>query len=67
MAQGRNLLNISPMAHALKPGLINGTPRDWSNKLKCLSEEASVPLGRKKKAITRGEGGRDLGEKPDRK
>jgi hypothetical protein len=27
------------------------------NKLKCLSEDASVPLGREKKAITSGEGG----------
>ena len=31
------------------------------NKLKCPSENSSVPLGRKKKAITSGEGGRDLG------
>jgi hypothetical protein len=28
--------------------------------------EASVPLGREKKAITGGKGGRDLGEKRDR-
>jgi hypothetical protein len=35
------------------------------NKLKCPSEEASVPLGREKKAITSGEGGRDLGGKVD--
>ena len=27
------------------------------NKLKCPSEDASVPLGREKKAITSGEGG----------
>ena len=33
------------------------------NKLKCPSEEASVPLGREKKAITSGEGGWDLEEK----
>ena len=32
------------------------------NKLKCPSEDASVPLGREKKAITMGGGGRDLGE-----
>jgi hypothetical protein len=36
------------------------------NKLKCPSEDASIPLGREKKAITIGEGGRDLGEKVDR-
>ena len=35
------------------------------NKLKCPSEDASVPLGREKKAITSGEGGRDLGGKVD--
>ena len=27
------------------------------------NEDASVPLGREKKAITSGEGGKDLGEK----
>ena len=31
------------------------------NKLKCPSEDASVPLGREKKAITNGEGGREGG------
>jgi hypothetical protein len=31
------------------------------NKLKCPSEDSSVPLEREKKAITSGEGGRDLG------
>jgi hypothetical protein len=48
------------------------------NKLKCPSEDASVPVGREKKAITCGEGrrkrgreegregGRDLGVKVDR-
>ena len=35
------------------------------NKLKYLSEVASVPLGREKKAITSGEGGRGLGGKVD--
>ena len=35
------------------------------NKLKGPSEDASVPLRREKKAITRGEGGRDLGGKWD--
>ena len=33
------------------------------NKLKCPSEDTSVPLGREKKAITSGKGGRDLGGK----
>jgi hypothetical protein len=32
------------------------------NKLKCPSEDASVPLGREKKAITSGERGSDLGK-----
>jgi hypothetical protein len=35
------------------------------NKLKCPSEDASVSLGREKKATTSGEGGRDLGRKMD--
>ena len=34
-----------------------------ANKLKCPSEDASVPLGREKKAITSGEGWKDLGGK----
>jgi hypothetical protein len=34
-------------------------------KLKCPSENSSVPLGREKKAIISGEGGRDLGGKVD--
>jgi hypothetical protein len=36
-----------------------------STKLKCPSEDASVLLGREKKAITSGEGERDLGRKVD--
>jgi hypothetical protein len=36
------------------------------NKLKCPSEDTSVPLEREKKAITSGEGGTDLGGKVDR-
>jgi hypothetical protein len=36
------------------------------NKLKCPSEDTSVPLGREKKAITSGEGGRGLRGKVDR-
>jgi hypothetical protein len=35
------------------------------NKLKCPSEDASIPLGREKKAITSGKGRRDLGRKVD--
>ena len=35
------------------------------NKLQCPSEDASVPRGREKKAITSGEGRRDLGRKVD--
>ena len=43
------------------------TPLDvLSLKLKGPSEDASVPLGREKKAITSGVEGRDLGEKGDR-
>jgi hypothetical protein len=35
------------------------------NKVKCPSKDASVPLEREKKAITSGEGERDLGGKLD--
>ena len=42
---------------------IQSTELKKVNKLKCPSEDASVPLGREKKAITSGEGGRDLGGK----
>ena len=35
------------------------------NKLKCPSEDASVPLGREKKAITSGEGRKELEAKVD--
>ena len=45
---------------------IQSTELKKVNKLKCPSEDASVPLGREKKAITSGEGGRDLGGKVDR-
>jgi hypothetical protein len=41
---------------------IQATEFKRPNKLKCPSEDASVPLGREKKATTSGEGGRDLGE-----
>ena len=36
------------------------------NKVKCASDDASVPLGREKKAITSGEGCRGLGGKVNR-
>jgi hypothetical protein len=35
------------------------------NKLKCPSEDSSLPLVKAKKAITIGEGGKDLGGKVD--
>ena len=38
---------------------IQSTELKKLNKLKCPSEDTSVPLGREKKAITSGEGGRD--------
>jgi hypothetical protein len=42
---------------------IQSTELKKLNKLKCLSKDTSVPLGREKKAITSGEGGRSLGRK----
>ena len=45
---------------------IQSTELKKVNKLKCPSEDASVPLGREKKTITGGEGGRDLGGKVNR-
>jgi hypothetical protein len=44
---------------------IQSTELKKVNKLKSSSKDASVPLGREKKAITSGEGGRDLGGKVD--
>ena len=44
---------------------IQSTELKKVNKLKCPNEDASVPLGREKKAITSGEGGRDLRGKVD--
>jgi hypothetical protein len=46
---------------------IESTELNKVNKLKSPSEEASVPPEREKKAITSGEGGRDLGRKVDRR
>ena len=45
---------------------IQSTELKKVNKLKCPSEDASVPLGREKKTITSGEGGRDLQGNMDR-
>jgi hypothetical protein len=42
---------------------IHSTELKKVNKLKCPGEDTSVPLGREKKAITSGEGGRELGGK----
>jgi hypothetical protein len=44
---------------------IQSTELEKVYKLKCPSEDASVPLGREKKAITTGEEGRGLGGKVD--
>ena len=44
---------------------IQSTESKEINKLKGPSEDALVPLGREKKVITSGEGGRDLGGKVD--
>jgi hypothetical protein len=44
---------------------IQSTELEKVNKLKCASEDASVPLGREKKAITSGEEEQDLGGKMD--
>ena len=45
---------------------IQSTELKKVNKLKCPSEDASVPLGREKKAVMGEEGGRDLSGKGDR-
>jgi hypothetical protein len=44
---------------------IQSTELKKVNKLKDPSEDDSDPLGREKKAITSGEGGKDLGVKVD--
>jgi hypothetical protein len=46
--------------------MIQSTEFKKLNKLKCPSEDTSVLLGKEKKAISSGEGGRNLGEKVDR-
>ena len=45
---------------------IQSTELKKVNKLKSLRENTSVPLGREKKATTRAEGERNLGEKGDK-
>jgi hypothetical protein len=45
---------------------IQSTELQKLSKLKCPSEDDSVPFGREKKAITSGEAGSDLGGKVDR-
>jgi hypothetical protein len=42
---------------------IQSTELKKVKKLKCPSEDTSIPLGREKKAITNVEGGRNLGGK----
>jgi hypothetical protein len=42
---------------------IQSTELKKVNKLKCPSEDASIPLGRENKAITSGERVRDMGGK----
>jgi hypothetical protein len=44
---------------------IQSTELKKVNKLKCPSEDTSVPFGREKNAITREEGGGSLGGKGD--
>ena len=45
---------------------IQSTELKKFNKLKCPSEDTSAPLGREKKAITSGKGGKYLRGKVDR-
>ena len=52
-------MDISPSKKYTIPK-IQSTELKKVNKLKCPSEDASVPLGREKKAIASGERGRDL-------
>jgi hypothetical protein len=60
---------VIPRVVLLLLKFVFGTPKIQStelkkvNKLKCSSKDASVPLGKEKKAITSGKGGRDLGGK----
>jgi hypothetical protein len=65
-------VDITPHPLQKKKKVLNRTPMIQStelkklNKLKCPIEDAPVSLGREKKAITSGEGWRDLGGKVDR-
>ena len=56
-------MHISPKKYRI-PKIQSTEPKKFS-KLECPSEDASVPLGREKKAITSGEGGRNLGGEGD--
>jgi hypothetical protein len=63
--------HLSPHLLSAFPYSITGVSKMQStefkmfNMLKCPSEDSSVPPGREKKAITSGEGGRDLGGNVD--
>ena len=50
-------MDISKKKKKYRIPKIQSTELKKVNKLKCPSEDASVPLGREKKAITSGEGG----------
>ena len=56
-------MDISPKKYRIPK--IQSTEFKRLNKLKCPSEDTSVPLGREKEAITSGEGERELGGKVD--
>jgi hypothetical protein len=59
-------VDISTFHPLKKHKLFKYSSQKKVNKLKCPIEDASVPLAREKKAITSGEGGRDLERKVDR-
>jgi hypothetical protein len=54
-------VDISQKKKKYRISKIQSTELKKDNKLKYSSEDASVPLGREKKAITSGEGGRESG------
>jgi hypothetical protein len=56
-------MNISQKNKKYRIPKIQSTELKKANKLKCPSEDASVLLGREKKAITSGKSGCDLGGK----
>jgi hypothetical protein len=63
LAKNQNQPNKKTLSYRIHK--IQSTEFKRLNKLKCPSEDASVSLGREKKEITSGEGGRDLGGKVD--